>query len=625
MCGIAGILSLDGSPIDRAALRRMGESLEHRGPDAEGLYMDAAGIPAVGLVHRRLSIIDLSPEANAPVPNEDRTVHAVVNGEIYNFQDLRRTLVSRHQFRSHGDTEVIVHGYEEHGDEIVPELDGMFALAIWDGRRRRLVLARDRFGKKPLYWWTDGRQFVFGSEIKALLAVGVPAAMDDSGLGEYLSFGYVPTPRTMFVGVANLPPATILAVDAHGVAPPRRYWDLDFDGPSPAIAVDAAAGQVRTLLTAAVRKRLVSDVPLGVLLSGGVDSAAVAALAAPLVAGRLKTFTIGFEGPAFYDERDAARSVARHLGTDHHESVVRPQAADLVETLLAHYDEPFGDSSALPTYLVAREARREVTVVLNGDGGDETFAGYDRFHAALLAERLPQAVRHALGRAARFVPRGSSYHGALRRLRRFTEHAARPVDERMAAWAGFFDLPALSRLARNGLADPARILASYRDALGRCSGRSLLSQLLYVNARTYLLDDLLPKADRMTMAHGLEARSPFLDRDLVEYVGRLPDAHKRRGRAGKVVLKRSIRDLLPAETLRRPKHGFGVPLGAWFRTDLRRMVEDVLLDRPRLGRWLRPEAVHNLYDEHVAGRADWGHRLWVLLTLELWLRKHRFA
>jgi asparagine synthase (glutamine-hydrolysing) len=625
MCGLAGILTFDGSPVEADVLRRMGATLCHRGPDAEGILEDHACAPAVGLVHRRLSIIDLSAAANQPLGGEDGRVQVMLNGEIYNFQELRAALQTSHTFRTHGDTEVIAHGYEDRGEEIVRALDGMFALAIWDARSRRLVLARDAFGKKPLYYWYDDRRFVFGSEIKALLAAGVPAEMADERLVEYLAFGYVPTPSTFFRGIRKLPPAATLVVGEGGAAAPRPYWDLAFppEGEARDVDLTEAAANVRELLRAAVRKRLVSDVPLGVLLSGGVDSSAVAALMARLVPGRVKTFAVGFEGDAYYDERPHAARVARHLGTEHHESTVAPKAAELIETLLHHHDEPFGDSSALPTYLVAREARRQVTVALNGDGGDEVFAGYDKFWAALLAERIPGPLRALLRGAARVLPEGAAHHGALKRLRRFADKGTRPELERIAGWSAFFDLPEIAALTcgrANG-----DVLSSYRDVLAACGGRSLLSRLLYLNARTYLLDDLLPKMDRMAMAHGLETRSPFLDRALAEYVATLPDGFKRSGRHGKVVLKKAVEDLLPRAILRRPKHGFGVPLGAWFRGELRPLVEDTLLDGARLRHRLDVSIIRRMFDDHLALRADRGHQLWALLTLELWMRKHAFS
>jgi asparagine synthase (glutamine-hydrolysing) len=625
MCGLAGILHFDGAPVERETLRKMGTTLCHRGPDAEGTYEDHAGRPAVGLVHRRLSIIDLSEAANQPLGGEDGRVQVLLNGEVYNFRALREALLPAHTFRTTGDTEVVAHGYEEREERFVAALDGMFALAIWDARRRRLVLARDPFGKKPLYYWQDGRRLVFGSEIKSLLAAGVPAEMAEERLGEYLAFGYVPSPSTFFRGLLKVPPASVLVADADGARVLPPYWDLSFParGQAARVGLDQAAERVRALLSSAVEKRLVSDVPIGVLLSGGVDSSAVAALMARLVPGRVKTFTVGFEGESYFDERPHAAAVARHIGTEHHDAVVRPDAAALVERLVHHYDEPFGDSSALPTYLVAREARRHVTVALNGDGGDEVFAGYDRFHAALLADRIPGPLRALIRRAALRLPHGAGSPRTLGRARRFADKAVRPELERVAAWSSFFDLPEIRALAGPAAADG--VLTSYRETLDRARGSSLLSRLLYLNARTYLLDDLLPKMDRMSMAHGLETRSPFLDRALVEYVATLPDEFKRAGRRGKVVLKKAVADLLPPAILERPKQGFGVPLGAWFRGELRPMVEDVLLDHPRLAGRLRVDGIRALWDDHVARRADHGQQLWALLTLELWMRKHRFA
>jgi asparagine synthase (glutamine-hydrolysing) len=411
------------------------------------------------------------------------------------------------------------------------------------------------------------------------------------------------------------------------VGEPRAYWDLRFPAPDEVrrVPLAEAAQGVRERLDAAVRKRLMSDVPLGVLLSGGVDSGAVLALASRASSAPVNTFTLGFEGPAFYDERAPAARMAAHAGARHHESVVRPEAASLVTTLLRHHDEPFGDSSALPTYLVAREARKHVTVVLNGDGGDETFAGYERFRAELIAHRLPAPARAALRAAASLLPAGRTSYGTLRRLQRFARKSALPFLERTLAWHSFFEPQTLRELGRDAPIDLDAVLSSYREALARVNGASHLSRLLYLNARCYLLDDLLPKMDRMTMAHGLEARSPFLDRELCAYAASLPDGFKRRGAAGKIVLKEALRGLVPDDLLRRPKQGFGLPLGEWFRGDLREMVSDTLMDRPRLAAHLRLETVRSLWSEHLSGRADRGHALWTLLVLELWMRAHDFA
>jgi asparagine synthase (glutamine-hydrolysing) len=627
MCGIAGVLHLDGAPVPRELLEAQAASLRHRGPDAEGYLIDTGAAPSLGLAHRRLSIIDLSHDADQPLGTEDGRIQVALNGEIYNFAELRRGLEGRHRFRSNGDTEVLAHLFEEEGEAALSKLDGMFAVAIWDGRRRRLLLARDPFGKKPLYYWHGEGRFVFGSEIKALLAAGLRPGLDESHLGAYLAHGYVPTPFTLLQGVHRLVPGSWVAVDASGLRGPCSFWDLRFppDNEAKPVSIDEAATHVLELLEAAVRKRLVADVPLGVLLSGGVDSSAVAALAARLQPGAVRTFTLGFEGDAFFDERPHAALVAGRLGAEHHASLVRADAGALIETLLDHHDEPFGDSSALPTYLVAREARRHVTVALNGDGGDEVFAGYDRFGAALLAARLPPIARQTLRVLAAGLPQGLPARHTLARLGRFGRYAALPLEEQLASWAGVFDTDARRRLDGRGLREPARVLEPISDALRHQASASLLSRILYANARTYLLDDLLPKMDRMTMAHGLEARSPFLDRALVEYVAGLPDHLKRRGARGKVVLKHALARLLPPQTLARPKQGFGVPVGDWFRGPLRPMAEDLLLGRPRLAALLRGEALKGLMQEHLSCRFDRGHQLWALLTLELWLRKHRLS
>ncbi|MCU0241744.1 MAG: asparagine synthase (glutamine-hydrolyzing), partial [Vicinamibacteria bacterium] len=464
MCGLAGILSFDGVPIDARQLAAMGASLAHRGPDAEGTHRDAQAAPSIGLIQRRLAVIDLSAAANQPLANEDQTIWALLNGEIYNFAELRERLAARHTLKTSGDTEVLVHLYEEEAETGLAQLDGMFALAIWDARRRRLLLARDPFGKKPLYYTTDGRRFLFASEIKALLAAEVPARLAVARVPEYLAYGYVPTPHTLFAGIYKLPPASFLTVDASGVSAAREYYALAVpaQGEESKDSFEQATERVRDLLTRAVQKRLIADVPLGILLSGGVDSSGLAALAARHLPGRLKTFTVGFEGDAFYDERAPAAAVARALGSEHHESVVRPQAGALIETLLHHHDEPFGDSSALPMYLVAQEARRHVTVVIGGDGGDETFAGYDRFRAAQLAEKMPLVLRRLFA-GLRVLPEGSLHHGFLRRLRRFVDAAAQPLDRRMQAWTGFFTVDEVS--ARLGIqADPDALLTSYREA-----------------------------------------------------------------------------------------------------------------------------------------------------------------
>ena len=488
------------------------------------------------------------------------------------------------------------------------------------------MLARDSFGKKPLYYWSDARRFVFGSEIKALLAAGVPAEMADEHLAEYLAFGYVPTPATFFKGIRKLPPASLMVVDAQrAFGPACRTGTLRTPGGGSARRSRLGGGGARARAAPdAGAQAAASPTSPWASFSPAASTPARWPRSWPgsCPGASRRSSSASRAMPTSTSARTRRRSRATS-GPSTTSRVVAPHAAELLETLLHHHDEPFGDSSALPTYLVAREARREVTVALNGDGGDEVFAGYDKFWAALLAEphsgtaaRAPARGRARAARRAPTITAGSSGCAASRTRRRGPKWSA------SRAGACSSTCPRSTRSARRrGDGD---VLASYREALGRCEGRSLLSRLLYLNARTYLLDDLLPKMDRMAMAHGLETRSPFLDRALAEYVATLPDALKRAGRHGKVVLKKAVEGLLPSAILQRKKHGFGVPLGAWFRGELRPLVEDTLLDGPALGRAAGPRRIRRMFDEHVAGRADRGHQLWTLLTLELWMRKHGF-
>ena len=626
MCGIAGLLLATGSAeAAQQQGRLMADSIRHRGPDDCGVVAAATrNGGAIVFAHRRLAIIDLSPGGHQPMASDDGSVQLILNGEIYNFEGLRRELARKYSFRSKSDTETIVHGYEEWGEGVIGKLDGMFALAIWDARNQKLLLARDRFGKKPLFWARDDRGFYFASEIKAILAAGFRSEMAPDVLPEYLALGYVPTPRTMFRGIHCLPPATYALVDSSLACEPEPYWDWPLPGrDSEASAFQGSEDEARQglerCLSSAVEKRLMSDVPLGVLLSGGVDSTAVALYARRLIGPSLRTFTVGFQADAAYDERPFADTVARTLGTQHTASVLEAAATPaLIDTLLHHHDEPFGDSSALPTYLVSQEARRHVTVVLNGDGGDEVFAGYPRFGAALYADGLPQRLRAVAASAVHGVTGGGRLSP---RLDRFFRKAALPSAESLFEWCSWFDRPGIARLLPGGRGIGS-VSSSYVDAFERAKGAGTLNRLLYTNARTYLLDDLLPKVDRMTMAHGLEARSPFLDTDLATFAASLPDHYKWKGRSGKRLLKSLLAPSLPPGFLDRPKQGFGVPLDRWFRTDLREFVGDLLSPGARVRHHLEGQEIDRLRDDHLSARADNGPRLWTLATLELWLRKY---
>jgi len=626
MCGISGKLYFDPArPVERELLERMNAVLAHRGPDDAGVYCQGA----VGLAHRRLSIIDLSPAGHQPMSNEDGTIWIVFNGEIYNFQELRSRLAGGgHRFRSHTDTEVILHLYEERGVGCLESLRGMFAFAIWDAPRRQLFLARDRLGKKPLCYQQDAEAFRFASEAKAILQdPAVEARPDPAGISHYLTYGYVPSPGSAFQGMRKLPPAHYL-VCRDGRVEVVRYWRLRRDWKL-AHSEEEWCQEIRSRLEEAVRLRLISDVPLGAFLSGGIDSSAVVAMMSH-TAGVVKTFSIGFEEPE-YDELRFARLVAERFGTEHHELVVRPDAAAVLPKLTWHYDEPFGDSSAVPTYYVAQMTRRYVTVALNGDAGDENFGGYDRYVANLLAasfDRWPGAglFRRAIRWGLRLWPQGGRRTSLFTRGRRFLDGLTEVPERRYARWFCHFYgdrkdelLSPEFRASLDGADALDLLLAAYRES----DAPDFVDATLGVDAALYLPDDLLVKVDIASMAHSLEARSPFLDHEFMEFAATIPSNLKVRGRTKKYILKRALADLLPKEILHRPKMGFGVPIDHWLRHELRELAYDTLLGPRGLARgYFRRGTVQRLLDEHVGGKANWHYLLWTLLMLELWHRTY---
>ena len=627
MCGLCGEVRFDGGPVEAAAVASMRDQMPHRGPDASGLYVSPRA--SAGLGFRRLKIVDLSALANQPMGNEDGTVQVVFNGEIYNFQRLREELLGRgHQFRSRSDTEVIVHLYEELGPKCIDRLDGMFAIAIWDERRQRLVLARDRAGKKPLYYLSNGNRIVFASEMKAFFGRrDLNLAIDPHAIPSYFIYGYVPCPQTFYRGVQQVEPGSVMTVERDGTMSSRTYWTLDFPDERAAPREDHERGAVkvklRELMTDAVERRLISDVPLGAFLSGGVDSTIIVGLMSQLLDRPVKTFSIGFKDSPGYDETSYARLVANRFKTDHTEFIVEPGAFDLIDKLVWHHDGPFGDSSAVPTYLVSQLTRQQVTVVLTGDGGDELFAGYLRFYAAMTAERIPLALRGALSAVSRGLPIGGSARHVLSRIQRFAAAASLPLEERLTRWSSLFYDDIEELLAPELLRSVAPIdrLRYLRRFEGNLRGRSTLNQILSINFNTYLLDDLLIKADRCTMANSLEARAPFLDTALMEYVAGLPDSMKlARGRT-KVILRETFDDLIPPEIQRRGKMGFGIPFGLWFRGALREVLHDHLLSpQARYRDYLSSAYVHRLVKRHDDGEADLGLPLWTVLSFEIWLR-----
>jgi asparagine synthase (glutamine-hydrolysing) len=608
VCGIAGIAGHDIAEPARVA--SMLAALQHRGPDDEGVAMfDDASLGV-----RRLSIIDLA-RGHQPMANEDTSIFAVQNGELYNFLELREELKRRgHVFTTESDTEVLPHAYEEFGDDFLSRLRGMFAVAIWDTRRRRLVLARDRFGKKPLVYAQIGRSIAFASEIQALLKLPIARDIDPSAIREYLQLGYIQAPRTGFAAIRKVRPGHALVFEDGAVRGERPYWQLSL-APKLDLTEDEAISEVRRTLEESVRLRMLSDVPLGAFLSGGLDSSSVVAFMAANSETPIKTFSIGFADRSF-DELRYARLVAQRFATDHHEFTVEPSALEVLPMLVRHLGEPFADSSIVPSYYVARTARQHVTVALNGDGGDEVFGGYDRYRAAQAAgtfAQLPRPFRSLIALASRRLPRAAWTPSVVRRARRLGAVVDLPSDQRYLSFIAYF--ADTEEIVGERLAMTA---APRLDLSGDGEG-SELERLMLFDVRTNLPGDLLVKMDIATMAVSLEARSPFLDHKLAELVAHLPTRLKFRGLGSKSLLRRAMRGTLPDEVLDRSKMGFGVPVGRWMRGPLRPLLEDTLLASPDRG-LVKRDVVRRLVGEHVAGTADHGYRLWALLMLELWLQ-----
>jgi asparagine synthase (glutamine-hydrolysing) len=620
MCGIAGIVNWDGSErIEDEAIHRMCQQIVHRGPDDEGIYVKGG----VGLGMRRLSIIDLSG-GHQPVFNEDRTIWVVFNGEIYNFSELRKGLKARgHQFYTRSDTEVIVHLYEEIGPEFVSRLRGMFAIALYDEGRQSLLLARDRIGKKPLYYAQHRGRFYFGSEIKCILAVAPELAdVNPEGVLQFFYFGYIPDPNSAFRQIRKLPPGH-LAEYKNGQIEVRQYWEVPAYGTYDPGSDEACLEEMESKLAEAVKIRLIADVPLGALLSGGVDSSVVVALMARASSGPVKTFSIGF-GKQDFNESQYARSVAERFGTDHHEFIVEPDIIETLERLTRLQEEPFGDSSMIPTFHVSRLARKHVTVALSGDGGDELFAGYDRYIVNLRRRRF-ELIPGWMGQIYRdhVFPRLPPDL----KSRKLTWNITLPSRDRYLDGISF--LPALDR-ERNLFSDvflehvrtcrdPFLQFQAYYD---QAPASDQLSRLLYLDTKTYLTADIMTKVDRMSMATSLEMRAPILDHVFIEWVTSLPARYKFRNGKRKFMLKKLAERLgIPSALLDRRKQGFALPLVHWMRHELKAMLEQILLDPRTLQRgYFRPEALRSILDQHLRGRRDNTGVLWMLLIFELWHR-----
>ncbi|MGH7232660.1 MAG: asparagine synthase (glutamine-hydrolyzing) [Nitrospiraceae bacterium] len=620
MCGITGKFAFSqGKTVSRPLLERMCRSLSHRGPDDEGYYIKGP----IGLGHRRLSIIDIA-SGHQPISNEDQTVWVVFNGEIYNYVELRQGLIDRgHRFETSTDTEVIVHLYEEMGEDFVTPLRGMFAIALWDERAHTLLLARDRVGKKPLFYTiSPGQGLIFGSEIKAILQdPEVQRDLNPEALDSYLSLLYVPAPLTMFRGIQKLPAGHLLICNEDKVKV-KEYWDLVYT-PDPLENETECLQQLHAILKEAVRIRLRSDVPLGAFLSGGVDSSVVVSLMAEQLDRPVLTCSVGFYEQA-HNELPYARAVAKRFHSDHREHVIEPVLKDLIPQLVRFFDEPFADSSAIPTYYVSQMARQHVTVALSGDGGDEVFAGYSRHYLQKLEHRLARILGAAgttmLSQLAGFLP-AMKGKNTLRKLGMSPDSAC--------AWkhCGFLfadedkhklyddDLGAACRHF-----DPAE---RFRSFYNRCSASDPLDKALYVDIKTYLTDDILVKVDRMSMAHALEVRAPLLDHKFLEFTTTLPASMKLKGSQTKVLLRRLIEGSIPPEVRDRKKHGFTMPLAEWLREPLREIVEDVMFSQRALERGLfNPQYIRSIWNGHLSGKQDYSHHIWMLLMFELWHREY---
>jgi asparagine synthase (glutamine-hydrolysing) len=645
MCGICGEIDFnDGVKVE--PLWRMCNVLTHRGPDDEGIVLIKGNFCTevrsiddfpvngngyqVALGHRRLSIIDLSAAAHQPMCNEDGNVWIVYNGEIYNFQEIRGGLEEKgHRFKSRSDTEVILHGYEEWGVECLNHFRGMFAFAIWDSNLQRLFMARDRLGKKPLVYFSRNGHFSFASEIKALLQVpGIEKKVNGNALHHYLTYQYVPSQDTIFEGIKKLPPAHYLLYDRRGNLKIERYWRLRFDSSHQTKdGVEELTDRIRTELEESVKLRLISDVPLGAFLSGGVDSSLIVGIMAKLSGQPVKTFSIGFEEKEF-DELSYARIVSDRFSTEHHEFIVKPNAIEILPKLVWHYNEPFSDSSAIPTYYVANLTKDFVKVVLTGDAGDENFAGYPRYLRSLWVAsftRIPEKLRRDL--LPYFLRVLSGFHWrekTLNRLADFMESLSTDQAKNYAEQIKIFSAKEKENIYTGdfrkqvGENNPLDFLLS---KFQESKTEDLLEQLLYVDMNSYLPEDLLVKMDIATMANSLEARVPFLDYKFMELVSEIPAHLKLRGTESKFILKKAFKDFLPEAIFKRKKMGFGVPLSKWFRNELKEYIYAILLDHKTLSRgYFKREGIERLLNDHISLRYDHSSRIWALLFLEVWFR-----
>jgi asparagine synthase (glutamine-hydrolysing) len=632
MCGIFG--QIGSSPADE----KCGLELHHRGPDDGGLkyFALSEGSVWVSLQHRRLSIIDLSSAGHQPMCNEDESIWITFNGEIYNFQDLRRELVATgHNFRSHTDTEAIVHGYEEWGIDVVKKLRGMFAFALWDQRHHRMLLATDHMGKKPLFYSHDGRKFVFASEIKAILQAGVPAELDPVALHDYLTYLYFPYPSTAFKRIRKMAPGSVMEilVDSDGDLRARewKYWDAAETAGAPLHMSEAdMIDRARELMEESVKLRMISDVPLGLFLSGGLDSSAITAFASKNNAEQVKTFTIGFENSKFYDEQPAAKLVAEKFNTDHHILQADEACAAYMTKVVSHFDEPFGNPTAILEYIITKQMRKHVTVAISGDGGDELFGGYVRYAGAALARkyrRLPQIITKGLvSRLSGFMNDATDGRHGFRRVREFAQSAWQAEEDMYIDWVGYFSAGEKQELYAPEFAASVAGRDSgdfLRQFFRRGAKLEPLSRLGYVDAASFLCCNCLEYADRMSMANSLEVRAPFTDYRLFEFAMQVPQRMKVRNMTTKWITRQAMRGILPQEVLAKKKMGFNPPLPQWINGELRPVIQQFLSPAAIERRGIfRPDAVQKLLRDHEENRRDNALKIWALLMIEVWQRMY---
>ncbi|MFH1198789.1 MAG: asparagine synthase (glutamine-hydrolyzing) [Candidatus Omnitrophota bacterium] len=624
MCGICGALGYTQNKIDAGLIKQMCAAIEHRGPDDEGIYLDQQVDLSLGLGHKRLKIIDLSAAGHQPMCNEDESIWVVFNGEIYNYPELRIELENKgHRFRSHTDTEAITHLYEEYGRACVKFMRGMFAFALWDKKNQILLLARDRVGKKPLLYSYGNGVFCFASEFLSLLESGyVNKEIDYAAIDYYLSFGYIPAPLTIYKNVFKLLPAHTLVLKDKNIHL-EEYWKLDYSKKI-RISEDDAAKELLRHLREAVKVRLYSDVPLGAFLSGGIDSSTVVGLMSELMPERVKTFSIGFE-ERDYSELKYAKNIADKFDTEHHEFMVKPKAIEILPLMVERYGEPYSDSSCIPTYYVSRETRRHVTVALNGDGGDELFAGYERYQAMFLSQkyqRLPQLPRKIINSFIHLLPNYLGPGSKIKSMKNFIYAASLPMAERYLRWAGIVDTVTKKNIYSDNFAslvsgaDPLKFIEPY---LNDSQPWALIDSMLQVDMLNYLPYDLLVKVDIASMANSLEVRSPFLDTKFMEFAASLPAEYKMKHLVKKYILKKAIKDLVPEKNVYRRKMGFSVPIGEWLKGDLKGLLSDALLSKKFTARgYFKQPVIEEMLKQHLSGKRDHAFKLWSILMLELW-------